>query len=92
MSDRDSPANFKQTIIELIEEFLIKRITQIAPDYLKREIILSDGVLKGEPNFLEQFFQITDGFWDMGYTWFQHHKSINWTAQELHDFLVIGLT
>ncbi len=88
MSDRDSPANFKQTTIELIEEFLIKRITQIAPDYLKREIILSDGLLKGEPNFLEQFFQIPDGFWDMGYSWFQHHKSINWTAQELHDFLV----
>ena len=88
MSDQDTLANFKQTTIELIEEFIIEKITQIAPDSLRKEFILDDGVLKGEPNFLEQFFQIPDGFWDMGYKWFQHHKSINWTAQELHNFLV----
>lgn len=88
MSDQDTLANFKQTTIELIEEFLLEKITQIAPDSIRKELILNDGVLKGEPNFLEQFFKIPDGFWDMGYKWFQHHKSINWTAQELHSFLV----
>jgi DNA-binding XRE family transcriptional regulator len=88
MSDQDTLANFKQTTIELIEEFLIEKITQIAPDSLRKKLILDDGVLKGEPNFLEQFFKIPDELWEMGYKWFQHHKSINWTAQELHDFLV----
>lgn len=88
MSDQDILANFKETTIELIEEFLIEKITQIAPDSLRKEIILNDGVLKGEPNFLEQFFQIPDELWEMSYEWFQRHKSKNWTAQELHDFLL----
>ncbi|MEL6162959.1 MAG: helix-turn-helix transcriptional regulator [Cyanobacteria bacterium J06628_3] len=88
MSDQDTLTNFKQTTIELVEEFIIEKITRIAPDSLRKELILDDGVLKGEPNFLEQFFEIPDGFWDMGYKWFQHHKSINWTAQELHNFLL----
>ena len=88
MSDQDTLANFKETTIELIEEFLIEKITQIAPDSLRKEIILNDGVLKGEPNFLEQFFQIPDELWEMSYEWFQRHKSKNWTAQELHDFLL----
>ncbi|MEO1184325.1 MAG: XRE family transcriptional regulator, partial [Cyanobacteria bacterium J06636_27] len=88
MSDQDTLTNFKQTTIELVEEFLIDKITQIAPDSLRKEFILDDGVLKGEPNFLEHFFKIPDELWEMGYKWFQHHKSINWTAQELHDFLV----
>ena len=88
MSDQDTLANFKQTTIELVEEFLIEKITQIAPDSLRKEFILDDGVLKGEPNFLEHFFKIPDELWEIGYKWFQHHKSFIWTAQEQHDFLV----
>lgn len=80
-------ANFKQTTIELIEEFLIEKITQIAPNSLREELISDDGILQGEPNFLEQFFKIPDEFWDMGYKWFLHHKSIDWTIQEMYNFL-----
>ena len=88
MSYQNTLANFKLTTIELIEEFILEKIKNIASDTLETETIVENDFLRKSPSLLESFFQVPDEFWNMSYEWFQHIKSRDWKARELHDFLL----
>jgi len=88
MLDPDTLASFKLTIIRLLEEFLLERITKLDPDArLEEEIILNNARQGVGSTFLEKYFQIPDEFWNLKYEWLQQAHKLAQNKKELQIFL-----
>ena len=97
MLNSDTLANFKLTIIRLLEEFLLEKVTQLDPDAITTEnehiyspcqgqIISNNARLEVALNFLEKYFKISDEFWKLKYQWLQKAYALAHNDEELHKF------
>lgn len=87
MLKSDIFANFQLTVIRLIEEFILERVTKLDPDarleedghiYSPRkwEIILNNARLGVGLTFLEKYLKIPEEFWKLKYQWLQQAHAI----------------
>lgn len=98
MLNSDVQAKFQLTVIRLIEEFILERITKLDPDakleedghiYSPRkwQIILNNARLGVGLTFLEKYLKIPEEFWNLKYQWLQQAHAIAHNREELNKFL-----
>lgn len=98
MLSSDALASFKLTVIRLVEEFILERVTQLDPDVRleedgriysprKWQIILNNARLGVGLTFLEKYLKIPNEFWKVKYQWLKQAHAIAHNREELKNFL-----
>jgi len=98
MLSSDTTANFKLTVIRLLEEFILERVTQLDPDVITQEdghihsprkwqIILNNARLGVGLTFLEKYLKIPDEFWKLKYQWLKQAHTVAHNQEDLKKFL-----
>lgn len=98
MLNSDTLANFKLTVIRLVEEFILERVTQLDPDAKLQEdghihsprkwqIILNKARLGVGLTFLEKYLKIPNDFWKVKYQWLKQAHAVAHNREELKNFL-----
>jgi hypothetical protein len=98
MLNSDTLANFKLTVIRLVEEFILESVTQLDPDAKLQEdghihsprkwqIILNNARLGVGLTFLEKYLKIPDDFWKLKYQWLKQAHAVAHNREELKNFL-----
>ncbi|MCU0547658.1 MAG: helix-turn-helix transcriptional regulator [Oscillatoriaceae cyanobacterium Prado104] len=98
MLNADTQETFKTTVIRLIEEYILEKITQLDPNTVTTETgqvkspckcqAFFAFIRKSESlSFLERSLKIPDEFWQSKYQWLQEARELANNEEELQELL-----